>query len=164
MVPWFRVMGYEQGASISRIKSQGAHGTTSFCLFTPSILFSCPRDRSLLPFFPSRSYYFIHFIVFSISPALSVVMFSKLFSTVALVLALSLQVHGHAAIVPVLGVTGTPARSDVQRPSTASPCGKTNPATAIDASTPVVAAANGQFKVTVTNFNACVFLLWNFFL
>jgi len=80
-------------------------------------------------------------------------MFSKVFTSTALLLALSLQVHGHAAIAPVLGVAGAPARSDVQRPSAAAPCGKTNVAATIDTSTPVVAAADGTFSATVTNFN-----------
>ncbi|KAF8887544.1 hypothetical protein BD779DRAFT_1672676 [Infundibulicybe gibba] len=80
-------------------------------------------------------------------------MFSKVFVSTALLLTLSLQVHGHAAIAPVLGVAGAPARSDVQRPSAAAACGKTNVAATIDTSTPVVAAADGTFSATVTNFN-----------
>lgn len=65
-----------------------------------------------------------------------------------------MQVNAHAAIVPELGVSGTPVRGDVQRPSKAKPCGNTNVASTLDSSTPVTAGANGQFTVTVTNFNA----------
>jgi len=80
-------------------------------------------------------------------------MFSKFFAIAAVFLTFSAQVHAHAAIAPVLGVTGAPKRADVQRPSTASACGKTNVAATIDKSTPVVAAADGSFTVTATNFN-----------
>jgi len=82
-------------------------------------------------------------------------MFSSLFSIVFLAAALSLKVSAHAGVTPALGVSGTFARSDVQRPSTASPCGaKANIAGTLDTSTPVIADANGQFTATVTNFNA----------
>jgi len=81
-------------------------------------------------------------------------MFSKVFSLAAFGLALSAQVHAHAAISPVLGVAGAPKRSDVQRPTAAKPCGKTAIASNIDTSTPVVANADGSFTVTVTNFNS----------
>jgi len=81
-------------------------------------------------------------------------MFSKILTSTTLVLALSLQVHAHAAIAPALGVSGTPVRNDVQRPSTKSPCGTVDIASTLDTSTPVQAAADGTFKVTVTDFNA----------
>jgi len=81
-------------------------------------------------------------------------MFSKVFATISVLLAVSSQVHGHAIIAPPLGVTGTPARSDVQRPSTASPCGTINVASTLDTSTPVQAAADGTFTTTATDFNA----------
>ncbi|KAJ7503268.1 hypothetical protein B0H11DRAFT_1630707, partial [Mycena galericulata] len=55
---------------------------------------------------------------------------------------------------PALGVKGTPARSDVQRPSTAQPCGTINPATTLDTSTAIPAAADGSVTMSVTNFNA----------
>jgi len=80
-------------------------------------------------------------------------MFSRIFAVAAIVLTFSAQAHAHAALAPVLGVAGTPKRSDVQRPSTATPCGKTNVAANIDTSTPVAAAADGTFTVTATNFN-----------
>ena len=80
--------------------------------------------------------------------------FSKSFiATAALCLSLSLQAHAHAAIAPALDVQGTPARSDVQRPSTAKPCGNAA-LSGIDTSTAVTAAANGSFTATITNFNA----------
>ncbi|KAJ7600801.1 hypothetical protein C8J56DRAFT_724160, partial [Mycena floridula] len=81
-------------------------------------------------------------------------MFSKALSSMVLVLAVVSQVSAHAAIAPALGVKGAPVRNDVQRPSTAAPCGKINVASTIDTSTPVVADASGNFAVTVTDFNA----------
>lgn len=80
-------------------------------------------------------------------------MFSKVFALAALALTFTAQVQAHAAIAPVLSVAGAPKRNNVQRPSTAKPCGNTNIAQTIDTSTPVVAAADGTFTVTVTNFN-----------
>ncbi|PSS36964.1 hypothetical protein EW026_g2070 [Hermanssonia centrifuga] len=81
-------------------------------------------------------------------------MFSKVFCTLALVMGLTLQVQAHAIISPALGVTGTPVRNDVQRPSTASPCGSVNIAKTLDTTTPIVAAADGSFTTNITNFNA----------
>lgn len=81
-------------------------------------------------------------------------MFSKVFASAAVLLAISAQVNAHAAIAPALGVSGTPARSDVQRPSTAKPCGTIDVASTIDTSTPIQAAADGTFTATVTDFNA----------
>jgi len=81
-------------------------------------------------------------------------MFSKFFALAAVALTFTVQVQAHAAISPELGVTGTPKRANVQRPSAASPCGKTSIAANIDTSTPVAAAADGTFTVTATNFNA----------
>ncbi|KAI0714452.1 hypothetical protein C8T65DRAFT_738700 [Cerioporus squamosus] len=81
--------------------------------------------------------------------------FSKsLIAAAALCLSMSLEAHAHAAISPALGVQGTPARNDVQRPSTAKPCGNINVAQTIDSSTAVTAATNGSFAATITNFNA----------
>jgi len=79
-------------------------------------------------------------------------MLSKSFLVSAVVFALGLQVNAHAAISPALGVTGNVTRSDVQRPSTAKPCGNTA-LTAIDTSTPVNAAADGSITMNITNFN-----------
>jgi hypothetical protein len=83
-------------------------------------------------------------------------MFSKVFAAAVLALTFTAQVHAHAAIAPVLGVAGTPKRSDVQRPRANAACGKTNVAATLDTSTPVVAAADGTFTVTATNFNGFV--------
>ncbi|TFK38031.1 hypothetical protein BDQ12DRAFT_652301 [Crucibulum laeve] len=81
-------------------------------------------------------------------------MISKIWMSATFVLALSAQVYGHAAIAPALGVAGTPVRNDVERPSTANPCGSgVNIASTIDSSTAVAAAADGSFTTTVTNFN-----------
>lgn len=84
-------------------------------------------------------------------------MFSKIFAFTAVILAFSAQVHAHAAVAPALGVSGTPTRNDVQNPSTASPCGKIDIASALATSTPVVAAANGTFTVTAIDYNGYAF-------
>ena len=84
-------------------------------------------------------------------------MFSKVFTSAALVLALVFQVSAHAAVAPALGVTGgKPVRANVQRPSTAKPCGNVNVASTINSATTVAANAAGVFAVTGTNFNAYV--------
>ena len=63
--------------------------------------------------------------------------------------------HAHAAVAPALGVSGTPVRNDVKRPSTAQPCGAgVNIASAIDTSTAVTANADGSFDATGIDFNA----------
>lgn len=80
-------------------------------------------------------------------------MFSKVVTLFAITSALSLQAHSHALIAPALGVAGTAQRSDVQRPSTTSPCGNTNIAATIDTSMQVIAAGDGTFSVNVTSFN-----------
>jgi len=56
---------------------------------------------------------------------------------------------------PVLGVQGTPQRTDVQIPSTQNPCGIPNAQVAnkFASSTTVTADANGNFEVTAENFN-----------
>ncbi|CAL1699684.1 unnamed protein product [Somion occarium] len=82
-------------------------------------------------------------------------MFSKLFFALTLVLGLTLQVSAHALVAPPIGVTDTPVRKDVKRPSNRSPCGAgVNVAKTLASSTPIVAAADGTFTTTVTNFNA----------
>lgn len=74
----------------------------------------------------------------------------------ALVVAYSaVQVTAHAAIAPALGVPGTPARNNVERPSANKPCGS-QALSAIDTSKAVVADASGAFQVSITNFNGCV--------
>lgn len=80
---------------------------------------------------------------------------SKLSFGALLVSCLALHAHAHAAIAPALGVEGTPVRSDVQRPSTAKPCGNI-PVSDINTSTAVPLAADGSADFTVTNFNAYV--------
>ncbi|KAL1948978.1 hypothetical protein VTO73DRAFT_10784 [Trametes versicolor] len=81
--------------------------------------------------------------------------FSKSFIAAATVLlGLTLQAHAHAGVTPALGVKANFARANVQRPSTAKPCGSINVAQNLDASTPIVAKADGTFVATITNFNA----------
>ncbi len=80
-------------------------------------------------------------------------MFSKSFIAPLFFLALTSSVNAHAAVAPALGVQGTPVRSDVQRPSTANPCGNVNIAQNLDSSTAVPADANGTFSATALNFN-----------
>lgn len=60
--------------------------------------------------------------------------------------------NAHAGIAPALGVHGTFTRNDVQRPSTAKPCG-TIALTNIDTSAPVIAAADGTMTMNITSFN-----------
>ncbi|KAJ7036662.1 hypothetical protein C8F04DRAFT_1337735 [Mycena alexandri] len=81
-------------------------------------------------------------------------MFSSVFTSVAVVLALSLRASAHAMPSPALGVSGLPARSDVQRLSTSSPCGSVNIASSIDTSTAVPAEADGTVMLNITNYNA----------
>ncbi|KAF7377863.1 hypothetical protein MSAN_00209900 [Mycena sanguinolenta] len=69
-------------------------------------------------------------------------------------LALAAQTSGHAMPSIALGVKGTPQRSDVQRPSTASPCGTVAIASNLDTSTAIPAAADGTVTMNVQNFNA----------
>lgn len=80
-------------------------------------------------------------------------MFTKPLATITLLLSALATVRAHAIITPALGVTGTPARSDVTRPSKAKPCGAgVNVAQAIPGSQAVTADGN-SFTATVTNFN-----------
>ncbi|KAH9478572.1 hypothetical protein JR316_0009029 [Psilocybe cubensis] len=81
-------------------------------------------------------------------------MFSKVWTSATLVLALALQVSAHAAISPALGVRGTPARNNVKRPNNANPCGaNVNIASTLDSSTAVTANAAGAVNVVAINFN-----------
>ncbi|KAJ7812090.1 hypothetical protein B0H14DRAFT_2459252, partial [Mycena olivaceomarginata] len=78
-------------------------------------------------------------------------------STLALTsifLALAAQTSAHAIPNPALGVKGTPQRSDVQRPSTAKPCGNVDITSKLDTSTAIAAAADGSVTLKVQNFNA----------
>lgn len=54
----------------------------------------------------------------------------------------------------MLGVKGTPVRSDVQRPSTAHPCGNVNPVKALNNSQAAMADAQDRVNLMVVNFNA----------
>lgn len=82
-------------------------------------------------------------------------MFSKNWTFLILLLAVSLEVHAHAAVAPVLGKgSAAPVRRDAKRPTRINPCGlgvRVN--SAIDQSTPVQAAPDGTFTATITNFN-----------
>jgi len=80
-------------------------------------------------------------------------MFFKALPASVFALVLSAQVSAHAIISPALGVKANPVRNDVQRLSSASPCGNVNIAQTIDTSTPVTASTNGSFAANVTNFN-----------
>lgn len=82
-------------------------------------------------------------------------MFAKAWTSLVVLLAVSLEVHAHAAVAPVLGkASAAPVRADAKRPSTASPCGAgVNVASALGQSTPIQAAADGTFTATITNFN-----------
>ena len=64
--------------------------------------------------------------------------------------------YSHAIITPALGVNGTAARSDVQRPSTKAPCGNVDITQELPLSTPISVFANGTFFANVTNFNGYV--------
>ncbi|KIK54542.1 hypothetical protein GYMLUDRAFT_48668 [Collybiopsis luxurians FD-317 M1] len=65
--------------------------------------------------------------------------------------------YAHAAISPMLGVQGTPVRSDVQFPlENVAPCGKVSPSENLDTSTPVQMAADGTVTMTITNFNPTI--------
>ncbi|KAG8680704.1 hypothetical protein FRC08_016098 [Ceratobasidium sp. 394] len=68
------------------------------------------------------------------------------------VAALAAHVLGHAVVQPVMGVAGTPKRSDTQRPSTAKPCGNTA-LSEIDSSSSITMTGT-SFTATSTNFNA----------
>ncbi|KAG8711355.1 hypothetical protein FRC08_015994 [Ceratobasidium sp. 394] len=65
--------------------------------------------------------------------------------------AFSASALGHCGITPALGVKGKITRNQVQRPSTAKPCGTASLA-ALDTSTAVQLNGN-TFTVTATNFN-----------
>ena len=95
-------------------------------------------------------------LVFILLPSI-VEMFSKSFIAPLFLLALTSSVHAHAGVTPALGVQGTLTRNDVQRPSTANPCGKVNIDQTLDSSTAIPANANGSFPATAINFNPYVY-------
>ncbi|KAK2023650.1 hypothetical protein LX32DRAFT_676477 [Colletotrichum zoysiae] len=81
-------------------------------------------------------------------------MFKSLFVYSAVLALSAVQVSAHAAINPVLGVSGTAVRNDVKRPSNNAPCGNgVNVAQSLGSSTAVKADASGSFTVNVQNFN-----------
>jgi hypothetical protein len=63
------------------------------------------------------------------------------------------SVDAHALIAPALGVNGNGARSDVQNPSAAKPCGNVNIAQTLDTSTALPLSQNGSFSTSITDFN-----------
>lgn len=75
-----------------------------------------------------------------------------LFKTIAALVFVA-SANAHTIFNPALGVSGTPVRKDVTRPSNAKPCAKAD-VSAIDSTTPITAAADGTFTVTAQNFNA----------
>jgi len=84
-------------------------------------------------------------------------MFSKIFASSAVVLALAFQVNAHTTVIPMMGVA-SPTRDDIVRiTDAAAPCGLQNPATAMATAQVAMADANGQFSGTIQNFNRCAF-------
>jgi len=80
-------------------------------------------------------------------------MFSKTVLLSAIVLGFANQAFGHAAIQPQLGILGNSTRSDVQQPSTSSPCGNTDIASNINNSTAVALDSTNSFSTSIVNFN-----------
>ncbi|KAK7445192.1 hypothetical protein VKT23_015061, partial [Stygiomarasmius scandens] len=82
-------------------------------------------------------------------------MFSKTLLPILLLAISSLHsVAGHALMTPALGVSGEGERRDVQRLQRTGPsCGEVDVAANMATSTPAMAAADGTFTVTATNFN-----------
>ena len=76
-------------------------------------------------------------------------MFSKSFIAPIFFLALTSSINVHAVVAPALGVKGNPARSDVQRPSQAKPCGNIDIAQNLDTSTAVNEMKTEAFPLTL---------------
>jgi hypothetical protein len=137
MVPFSQHHGRPQLHS----PSEGRFLTFSVLSFVSFHLFSTSFGWSLFSFyFPSI-----------------VEMFSKSFIAPLFLLALTSSVNAHAGVTPALGVKGTLTRNDVQRPSTANPCGKVNIDQTLDSSTAIPANANGSFSAAAINFNPYVY-------
>ena len=81
-------------------------------------------------------------------------MFFKSLIAPIFLLALTSSVNAHAVVAPALGVKGNPARSDVQRPSQAKPCGNINITQNLDNSTAVNVNAKGIFTANITGFDS----------
>ncbi|KAJ7224939.1 hypothetical protein B0H12DRAFT_1193444 [Mycena haematopus] len=76
-------------------------------------------------------------------------------SSLLTLLLLVAHASAHAMPSPALGVAGIPVRNDVQRPSTAQPCGSVPIAANINNSTAVPVEADGMtVMLNATNFNA----------
>ncbi|KAJ7224936.1 hypothetical protein B0H12DRAFT_1193437 [Mycena haematopus] len=76
-------------------------------------------------------------------------------SSLLTLLLLVTHASAHAMPSPALGVAGLPVRNDVQRPSTAQPCGSVPIAANLNNSTAVPVEADGMtVMLNVTNFNA----------
>jgi hypothetical protein len=138
---------------LKSLRPQRCSLSTTVFTPTPSCIFrgQVPRTFYLFATFPLHSAgpTCSHSILY----CLFVEMFSKSFIAPIFLLALTSSVNAHAAIAPALGVKGNPARSDVQRPSQAKPCGTINIAQNLDTSSPVNALANGTFSASITDFN-----------
>ena len=81
-------------------------------------------------------------------------MFAKSFiAALFLVSSFAGSAHAHAGVSPALGVQGTLARADIQRPNNARVCGRVDIASNLDTSTPIVANTDGTFDTQITNFN-----------
>lgn len=85
-------------------------------------------------------------------------MFAKAWTSIVVLLAVSLEVHAHAAVAPVLGKgSAAPIRADAKLPLKIAPCGLgVKVASALGQSTPIQAAADGTITATITNFNGSV--------
>ncbi|KAF8504834.1 hypothetical protein F5888DRAFT_792560 [Russula emetica] len=79
-------------------------------------------------------------------------MLSKSFTASILLLALTSSVNAQCVFSPPFGGSGNPAASDVQQPSSDTPCGKTSISQNIDTSSAVNADADGQFTISAINF------------
>ncbi|KAF7290634.1 hypothetical protein MIND_01303600 [Mycena indigotica] len=78
---------------------------------------------------------------------------NSLLTAATVLLAFSARASAHAISIPALGIQGTGQRSDVQRPSAASPCGKVDIAKNLDSSPATAAAADGSVTIQMKAFN-----------
>jgi hypothetical protein len=75
------------------------------------------------------------------------------FFALIFVLASTTSVYVQAAVVPALGVKGTPAIGDIQRPSITERCVDVDTTQNLDTSIAVIADASGAFSLSIVNFN-----------
>jgi hypothetical protein len=80
-------------------------------------------------------------------------MHSKSF-TASILLALTSSVNAQCLFSPPFGGSGYPAASDVQQPSSDTPCGKISIPQNLDTSNAVNAGTDGQFTISAINFAA----------